>query len=90
MFDYSMDTRWKTRNNNKMLEARFEFDTFEQTRDFLDEVAGFAESLEHHPNISFGKNYASIAIYAKDGELQEIDRTLAEEIDGGFTKITKN
>jgi pterin-4a-carbinolamine dehydratase len=85
-----MQEFWKNRNNNKMLEARFEFSSFDKLRDFLDILAEKANALEHHPNVSFGKNYASIAIYAKDEELGEVDFKLAEEITEGFSYITNN
>jgi pterin-4a-carbinolamine dehydratase len=85
-----MQKFWKNRNNNKMLEARFEFSSFDKLRDFLDILAEKANGLEHHPNVSFGKNYASIAIYAKADELDDIDFKLAQAIEDGFYYITDN
>ena len=83
-----MEKHWKIRNNNKMLEARFEFHNFELVRNFLDNVAEIVDSKQNHPNISFGKNHASIAIYAEDEALQKEDFILAEEIDSGFKEVT--
>jgi pterin-4a-carbinolamine dehydratase len=81
---------WKNRNNNKMLEARFEFESYDKLRDFLDLLANKADEIEHHPNVSFGKDYASIAIYAKDEILNDIDFDLAKSINSAFDTISKS
>lgn len=78
---------WKKRSNDKMLESRFEFENYDKLRDFLDIVAVKTDDLEHHPNISFGKNYASVAIYAKNETLADIDFDLAKQINDAFKQI---
>lgn len=84
-----MNERWKTKKKPASLEARFEFDEFEVLRAFLDELAEQADRLEHHPNISFGRNHASVVIYSTEAELQPIDLELAECIDEGYNRVTK-
>lgn len=83
-----MNERWKTKKKPASLEARFEFDEFEVLRAFLDELAEHADHLEHHPNISFGRNHASVVIYSREAELQPIDYQLAEGIDEGYNRVT--
>lgn len=85
-----MNERWKQKDKPASAEARFEFDNFDTLRTFLDEVAEHAESLDHHPNISFGKSHASLIIYAKDESLSEVDFDLVNRIDESFHRINEN
>ncbi|MDG6777290.1 4a-hydroxytetrahydrobiopterin dehydratase [Thiomicrorhabdus sp. zzn3] len=85
-----MNKRWKLKEKPASMEARFEFDDFETLRAFLDEMAEQAESLDHHPNISFGRNHASVIIYAKTEALGETDFALATGIDDGFQRVTNH
>jgi len=82
-----MNERWKQKDKPASLEARFEFDSFENLRSFLDELAEHAESLDHHRNISFGRRHASVIIYAKDGSLGDVDFALVKGIDESFDRF---
>lgn len=82
-----MNERWKSKKQPASLEARFEFSSFEKLRVFLDELAEQADLLDHHPNISFGKSHASVIIYSKTEELNEVDFALAKGIEEGFLRV---
>lgn len=75
-----MSLNWKESKNASSLEAKFVFEGYETLRDFLDEVAQVTEDMGVHPNISFGRDYASLIIYAQDGTLSEKEREVAAKI----------
>ncbi|MBO1923223.1 4a-hydroxytetrahydrobiopterin dehydratase [Thiomicrorhabdus sp. 6S3-12] len=83
-----MNERWKLKQKPASMEARFEFDNFEKLRSFLDELAEQADQLEHHPNISFGREHVSVIIYSQADELDDVDFALAKGIDDGFHRVT--
>ncbi|VAW47246.1 hypothetical protein MNBD_GAMMA04-1193 [hydrothermal vent metagenome] len=84
-----MNNRWRSKKKPAALDARFDFEDFEILRAFLDEVAENADRLDHHPNISFGRDRVSIIIYSTSEELSDIDYALAKSIDDGYDKVTK-
>ncbi len=84
-----MNERWRSKKKPAALDARFDFEDFEILRAFLDEVAEEAERLEHHPNISFGRDRVSIIIYSTSDELSDVDHALAKAIDEGYDKVMK-
>jgi 4a-hydroxytetrahydrobiopterin dehydratase len=49
------------------LNRRFDFGSYAETRQFLDQLADLSKREDYYPNVSFGKNYANISI---DGEGQ--------------------
>ena len=76
---------WRQKKRPESLEKRFEFESYEKTRDFLDDLGDFCEKLNRFPDISFGKNYANITIRpSENNEKEEIskpDHEFATEID---------
>ena len=76
---------WRQKNRPECLEKRFEFESYEKTRDFLDALGGFSEKVSRYPDISFGKTYANITIRpSKENEKEKIstvDHEFASQID---------
>lgn len=75
-----MSLSWKESKNASSLEAKFVFDDYESLRDFLDKVADLTEHSGVHPNISFGRDYASLIIYAQAEVLSDQERDLTDQI----------
>jgi len=75
---------WKERKRPICLEKRFEFDSYDLTRDFLDKLGDHSEAIQRFPDISFGRTYVNITIRPvdEDGVLGDDDRAFASEIDG--------
>ena len=67
------------------LEKRFEFQSYEKNRDFLDALGDFCEKVNRFPDISFGKTYANITIRPLESEEKEeiskADHDFASDID---------
>ena len=76
---------WRQKNRPECLEKRYEFESYEKTRDFLDASGDFSEKVSRFPDISFGKTYANITIRpSEDNEKEEIsklDHDFATQID---------
>ena len=76
---------WRHKNRPECLEKRYEFESYEKTRDFLDALGDFSEKVSLFPDISFGKTYANITIRpSEDNEKEEIsklDYDFATQID---------
>jgi len=62
---------WRQKNRPECLEKRFEFESYEKTRDFLDALGDFCEKVNSFPDISFGKTYANITIRPSDNNEEE-------------------
>ena len=77
--------KWNKRSRPERLERRFEFSSYELTRDFLDRLGDLCENKNRFPDISFGKNYVNLTLKPeseeKDAELTELDNGFASDID---------
>ena len=76
---------WREKKRPKCLEKRFEFESYEKTRDFLDALGDFCEKESRFPDISFGKTYANITIRPSENnekdEISGADNEFANQID---------
>ena len=75
--------QWQERKRPVCLERRYEFDSYDATRNFLDRLGDHSEATQRFPDISFGRTYVNITLRPdKDGgALDDADRAFAAEID---------
>ncbi len=78
--------KWDKRNRPTRLEKRFEFESYQETRDFLDSLGELSESKKIFPDISFGKTYVNITLRPeseeKDAQITDLENKFATRIDG--------
>ena len=77
--------QWQERKRPVCLEWRFEFESYDATRDFLDKLGEHSEATQRFPDISFGRTYVNITIRPEDdgaeAQLSEADRAFAAALD---------
>jgi pterin-4a-carbinolamine dehydratase len=75
--------RWRRRERPLRLERRLEFPDYEATRVFLDAAAELSEETGIYPNLSFGRTYVNLTLFADEstGELNPELIGFAEQID---------
>ena len=75
--------QWQERKRPVCLERRYEFDSYDATRDFLDRLGDHSEATQRFPDISFGRTYVNITLRPDEdgGALNDDDRAFAAEID---------
>ena len=77
-------SEWEQRKRPIRLERRFEFEKYEDTRDFLDSLSDLSESSGRFPDISFGKTYVNITLRPEldgDEKLTDQDYEFAAKVD---------
>ena len=74
---------WRQKKRPECLEKRFEFQSYDENRDFLDALGDFCEKINRFPDISFGKTYANITIrpLVDNEQISKEDHDFASQID---------
>lgn len=85
-----LSSYWIERKRPSSLEAKFIFENYKLMRDFLDGLSEISENIDHHPNISFGRDYVSILIYPKSEQIDKVDYELALRVDELYKKYLVN
>ncbi|MFP4379131.1 MAG: 4a-hydroxytetrahydrobiopterin dehydratase [Candidatus Sumerlaeia bacterium] len=80
-YQEKIDNEWVAVNGHHLV-REFEFDDYDQTMKFVNQVADLANQEEHHPDmkVSYGKVTVEIFTHKIDG-LSENDFILAAKID---------
>lgn len=74
-----MHGHWSRVSEGCILRGEFKFTDFQQSLAFVNRVAAFAEEIQHHPDISFGWQYAVIQVQTHSvGALTDADFVIAE------------
>lgn len=71
---------WDTRSLPPQLTRRFDFDSYAQTRAFLDDLAELSEAIGHHPNLTFAREYVTVSIDPIEDQLQQREADFASQI----------
>ena len=86
-----MTEPWQERKRPARLERRYEFASYDQLRDFLDQAAEVSEEMGYFPDMAFGRKHVSVTITAEDGgEVTDHLRLFAGRLDalGGFESFS--
>ena len=63
-----MSREWKERKRPARLEKQYQFEDYEELRDFLDRAADLSEREGYYPDMGFGRDYVNITIHVDEGE----------------------
>ena len=80
---------WRRREPPLRLERRLEFPDYDATQGFLDGAAAISEQTGIYPNLSFGRTYVNLTLFADEtsGELTPELADFAQRVDalvGGY------
>jgi 4a-hydroxytetrahydrobiopterin dehydratase len=80
-----LDPRWNLLHDGKRLEAKFDFNNYFRTTAFINAAAWIAHQEDHHPDISFGYNKATVSYWTHTlNGLSHNDFICAAKIDALF------
>lgn len=72
---------WQVQQQPPLLTRRFEFDSYAETRRFLDELATLSERNGYYPDLNFGKAHVSVSIAARTDVLGDAEFGFAHQAD---------
>ncbi len=78
-------SKWELSEDKAVINRRFKFSNFEQTMNFINQIAKIADINDHHPDVSFGYNYCNVnySTHAIQG-LSDNDFICAAQIESLF------
>ncbi|HER35126.1 MAG: 4a-hydroxytetrahydrobiopterin dehydratase [Halothiobacillaceae bacterium] len=72
---------WQTQKRPPMLIRRFEFEHYDQTRDFLDRLAEASEEMGYHPSLQFDRTTVSVNVSPLEETLGDLEVRFARRAD---------
>ena len=72
---------WNVERNANALARSFSFDSYSETRHFLDELADLSERVGYYPNLNFNRTQVNVSIETDSKELGKKEYAFAAETD---------
>ncbi|MET0027994.1 MAG: pterin-4-alpha-carbinolamine dehydratase [Candidatus Thiodiazotropha sp.] len=66
--------QWRERPRPTRLERRYEFESYDALRNFLDDAADLSDREGLYPDMGFARDYVNITIYPEEGSVQLTDK----------------
>ncbi len=78
-----MNANWQERQRPARLERRYEFVTYNDLSNFLEQAADLSERSGLYPDLGFGKDYVNVTIHADqdDPELLAHHHEFADQLE---------
>ena len=72
---------WRIDNKPPVMTKKFSFESYEQTRSFVNDLAGLSEQTEYYPSLTYGQAQATVTIYTDNDELSAKEFEFAGQTD---------
>lgn len=73
---------WKTQERPPLMTRRYDFASYAETRQFLDDLASLSERTGYYPDLNFGKTHVSVSVAPQGEHLGEAEYSFTAEVDG--------
>ena len=72
---------WRIDSKPPVMTKKFTFESYEQTRSFVSDLADLSEEKGYYPNLTFSTSMATVTIYTDEDELSANDFEFADRTD---------
>jgi len=81
MAEHQLSPAWKMQHNTALISRRYEFDSYSETRRFLDGLMPLSERAGYYPDVNFSHTHVDVSIAARDKTLGKTEILLACQMD---------
>lgn len=72
---------WRIDNKPPVMTKQFVFDSYEQTRTFVNELADLSESTGYYPNLTYSRTQATVTVFTEESQLGDNEFNFATATD---------
>ena len=72
---------WRIDNKPPVMTKQFTFESYQQTRSFINHLAELSEKTGYYPNLTFSQSQATVTIYTDEKELGVEEYDFAHQTD---------
>jgi pterin-4a-carbinolamine dehydratase len=72
---------WRIDTKPPVMTKKFTFESYEQTRSFVNELADLSEATGYYPNLTFSTSQATVTIFTDEEELCANEFEFASQTD---------
>ena len=72
---------WRIDKKPPVMTKKFTFESYEETRSFVNDLADYSEETGYYPNLTYSQTQATVTIYTDEEELSEKEYEFANQTD---------
>ena len=72
---------WRVDKKPPVMTKKFTFESYEETRSFVNDLADLSEETDYYPNLTYSQTQATVTIYTDEEELADNEYKFAEQTD---------
>ncbi len=76
-----INAEWKVQKRAQLMSRRYDFASYDDMRDFLDELETLSENETYYPDLTFSRSHVNVSIKARGEELAQVDFDFSEKVD---------
>ena len=80
----AINESWSIERKSTGMTRRFNFDSYDETRRFLDDLADLSERVGYYPNLNFNRTQVNVSIESESGDLSAKEYEFAAQTDALF------
>ncbi len=74
-----LDKAWKITRRPPNITRSFEFESYDEMRGFLDDLADLSEKVDYYPNLNFTRTQVNVTIQSDTDELGDREYEFAQQ-----------
>lgn len=72
---------WQVQQRPPLMTRRYEFASYAETRQFLDDLAVLSERTGYFPDLNFGKTHVNVSVAPREETLGEAEYGFTAQVD---------
>lgn len=74
-------TDWNVQQRPALMTRRYDFASYAETRQFLDDLSTLSERAGYYPDLNFGKTHVNVSVAPEGDALGEKEYAFSAEVD---------
>lgn len=72
---------WLIRKRPGIMTRRYDFASYRETRQFLDDLSVLSERVGYYPDLNFGKTHVNVSVASQGDDLGDAEYEFSAEVD---------
>jgi pterin-4a-carbinolamine dehydratase len=89
MYEEQLSAAWRVQHDSALISRRYEFESYAETRRFLDGLMPLFQRAGYYPDVNFSHTHVDVSIAVRDETLGEAEFRLAHQMDALFQATVK-
>lgn len=80
-------TNWKVQQRPALMTRRYDFASYAETRQFLDDLSTLSERSGYYPDLNFGKTHVNVSVAPQGDSLGDAEYAFTAEVESLAAKL---